>query len=332
MGTIGIVVNPNSGKDIRRLVTHATMIDNLEKVNILCRIIMGIGSLGGNHDIYIIPDRFRLGRAAMRDLQDTEEVKRVQILDMVYFDQQDDTTKFTEIMVNEKKADVMIVMGGDGTSRAVAKAIGDVPLIAVSTGTNNVYPTMLEGTSVGFAAAAIASGLLSREDIGPRGKRIDIQVADRRSDIALVDAVFSTSNFVGARAILRNEEMDSVLVTQCHPANIGFSSLAGTIEMITPDDDYGMFLDLNWNKHDYICAISAGVMLKFGVDEKKMLKVGESITQKPDYDGTVAVDGEREVPFRAGDDVTLTLTRNGPRKVDVRKAVELGAKRGMFKV
>ena len=44
MGTIGIVVNPNSGKDIRRLVTHATMIDNLEKVNILCRIIMGIGT------------------------------------------------------------------------------------------------------------------------------------------------------------------------------------------------------------------------------------------------------------------------------------------------
>ena len=32
--TIGVIANPASGKDIRRLVSYATTIDNNEKVNI----------------------------------------------------------------------------------------------------------------------------------------------------------------------------------------------------------------------------------------------------------------------------------------------------------
>ena len=34
MASIGIIANPASGKDIRRLVSYATTIDNQEKVNI----------------------------------------------------------------------------------------------------------------------------------------------------------------------------------------------------------------------------------------------------------------------------------------------------------
>ena len=218
MGTIGIVVNPNSGKDIRRLVTHATMIDNLEKVNILCRIIMGIGSLGGNHDIYIIPDRFRLGRAAMRDLQDTEEVKRVQILDMVYFDQQDDTTKFTEIMVNEKKADVMIVMGGDGTSRAVAKAIGDVPLIAVSTGLVAAAAIVVPSanaaeTPTTFSSAELnsVSGSVLKADIPGTAWAVD-----SKSNRVLV-TVDSTVSQAEIDKIKRQAGDDPALFGQAHP-------------------------------------------------------------------------------------------------------------------
>lgn len=35
MPPIGIIANPASGKDIRRLVSYATVIDNNEKVNIM---------------------------------------------------------------------------------------------------------------------------------------------------------------------------------------------------------------------------------------------------------------------------------------------------------
>ena len=41
MGPIGIIANPASGKDIRRLVAHASVFDNQEKRNILRRAIHG---------------------------------------------------------------------------------------------------------------------------------------------------------------------------------------------------------------------------------------------------------------------------------------------------
>ena len=34
MSSVGIIANPASGKDIRRLVAHGTVFDNDEKVNI----------------------------------------------------------------------------------------------------------------------------------------------------------------------------------------------------------------------------------------------------------------------------------------------------------
>ena len=39
MASIGVIANPASGKDIRRLVSYATTIDNNEKVNICKRIV-----------------------------------------------------------------------------------------------------------------------------------------------------------------------------------------------------------------------------------------------------------------------------------------------------
>ena len=40
MPSIGIIANPASGKDIRRLVSYATTTDNQEKVNIVKRIVL----------------------------------------------------------------------------------------------------------------------------------------------------------------------------------------------------------------------------------------------------------------------------------------------------
>ncbi|MDI9377286.1 MAG: ATP-NAD kinase, partial [Synergistota bacterium] len=34
MTLVGIIANPASGKDIRRLVAHGSVFDNIEKVNI----------------------------------------------------------------------------------------------------------------------------------------------------------------------------------------------------------------------------------------------------------------------------------------------------------
>jgi predicted polyphosphate/ATP-dependent NAD kinase len=328
MGKIAVVVNPNSGKDIRRLATHATVISNAEKINILKRIISTVSEMG-DHEIFMIPDRSHLAGLAIEGMK-PEIQKHVSIYPMKISDTQDDTTRFAKAMADEAEVDVMIVLGGDGTCRAAAKATGDVPLIPISTGTNNTYPTMMEGTAAALAAAAIASGVVGRERCGGRGKRIEVEVEGRGSDIALIDAAFSSIFYIGARAVLNDEDIRSVLVTQSHPASIGFSALAGCVEIVRPEEDCGLFLDMDWARRDYIAAISAGVLTRFGVKERQKIPLGEELHIRTDYDGTLAFDGERELPFCKGEDISLKITRNGPRKVEARKVVEAAFERGFF--
>ena len=67
MPTIGIIANPASGKDIRRLVSYATTIDNREKVNIVKRITLAAQSMGIDRRLFM-PDTFQIGRTVMSDL------------------------------------------------------------------------------------------------------------------------------------------------------------------------------------------------------------------------------------------------------------------------
>ncbi len=45
-----------------------------------------------------------------------------------------------------------MVLGGDGTNRLVAKKIGNIPLVPISTGTNNAFPINIDPTVAGLAA------------------------------------------------------------------------------------------------------------------------------------------------------------------------------------
>ena len=57
MSKVGIIANPASGKDIRRLVSHATVISNTEKTDIVKRVILGLDSTGVD-EIVIMPDYY----------------------------------------------------------------------------------------------------------------------------------------------------------------------------------------------------------------------------------------------------------------------------------
>ena len=53
--TVGIIVNPNSGKDIRRLVSSAFVIPQQYKSNELIKLYEGLSSQGVDK-IYLMPD------------------------------------------------------------------------------------------------------------------------------------------------------------------------------------------------------------------------------------------------------------------------------------
>jgi predicted polyphosphate/ATP-dependent NAD kinase len=56
-------------------------------------------------------------------------------------------------------AQVIVCLGGDGTARVTASAAGDVPMLALSTGTNNTFPAVREATIAGLAAGLVVSSV-----------------------------------------------------------------------------------------------------------------------------------------------------------------------------
>ena len=333
MSLIGIACNPQSGKDIRRLLTAATTIDDTEKLNMIERIALAAAAVGGAA-VCIMPDRLGYGRLLLqkgRAAGYPGDLSHVSVLDMETTETQSDTTRFAAHM-EQLGAAVLIIMGGDGTSRAAAKGSRRVPTISLSTGTNNVYPEMLEGTVVGMAAAALASGRLPLGACAWPAKCIEIRVNGKLADLALVDAVFCSDPFVGSRAIWNYDEISRVIVTQCSMASIGFSALAGSMLTVGPEKDCGAAVELTQGSPNTLCAVSAGAVRPFRIEHARKLPLNEPVRQVMTTQGTLALDGEREIRFRPGDVIECTVTRNGPLRVDVRRTVEFARDCGLFRI
>ena len=137
MASIGIIANPASGKDIRRLVSYATTIDNNEKVNICKRIVLAAQGLGVK-DAVFMPDTFTIGYSVQYQLEDDGVLgSNINVLDFLMDGSVKDTVRSAQIM-EEMGVGCVVVLGGDGTSRAAAKSVVKTPMLSISTGTNNV--------------------------------------------------------------------------------------------------------------------------------------------------------------------------------------------------
>ena len=121
MASIGIIANPASGKDIRRLVSYATTIDNNEKVNICKRIVLAAQGLGVDEALFM-PDTFMIGYAVKDSLEDDGVLEAtLGLLDFELEATMEDTVLATRLMV-ERGVGCVVVLGGDGTSRARGKS------------------------------------------------------------------------------------------------------------------------------------------------------------------------------------------------------------------
>lgn len=328
MTSIGIIANPNSGKDIRRLISHASVIDNGEKINIVERIILGAQSLGVEK-VYMLSDFNKIGYRVKDRLSTRKLLKcEIELVELPYYNNFKDTMHITEFM---EKRDVgcIVTLGGDGTNRALAKVIKDTPIITISTGTNNVYPAMIEGTIAGMAAAAVASNKFDKNSYAIKDKRIEIFRNSELVDIALVDAVISDETYIASKAIWDMENIHKIFVTRSHPASIGFSSIVGCKIIVSPQDDYGAYININNSEYAVTAPVSAGMMEPVSVGEPKVLNVGEEHEFTATERGTIALDGEKEVEFSPGDTFIFKISRNGPYHVDAVKALEV-AQRGGF--
>lgn len=318
---IGIIANPASGKDIRRLVSHATVIDNNEKLNLVKRAVLGALAMGTDEFI-VMPDDSMIGRLIVDTISNNPDVHATaELLDMVVTSSADDTTTAANIMEQSGKVGCVIVLGGDGTCRAAAKSLVNTAILPISTGTNNVYPSVVEGTIAGMCAH-IVDCCYDIQHCCIKDKRIEIYVNGEFRDMALVDAVISSHSIAGARAIWKSSEIIAVIAVLAHPKNIGFSSIIGSVQSVAAEDDFAYFVKLGVDEQNILAPIAPGVLERMQVSTPIKIDLNDSYEYTAESDCMIALDGEREISLRKGQTASFLIKRNGPWRVCVKKTME----------
>lgn len=330
MSKIGIIVNPFSGKDLRRIVAQAANVGNNEKVLKVVRMISSMKRFG-IAKVYLMPDNYLVNANIASTVNNDGDSSHLmaELLDFIPTDQPEDTIRAVEMM-KDKGIDCLIILGGDGTCRLAAKTDISVPVIPVSTGTNNVYPEFWEGTTVGIAASYIAKNGLKNNL--RRGKRIEVYINDKFTDIALVDAVITDLPYVGSRVVTNVDDIKEVVVCRCSPDFIGFSAIVGSISICEDDDDFGYRLKIVKDGETTLTSVSSGKIEEISYSGLEKIDIGNEYVYCPDFDGTVALDGERTVVFRKGDQIKFVINRNAPFKADVRKVLFEAVENNFFRV
>jgi predicted polyphosphate/ATP-dependent NAD kinase len=334
-GKVGIIANPASGKDIRRLVAFASVCDNMEKVNMVRRSVLGMASAGVD-EIIIMPDTFGIGGRVITGLEEAVDMEmmpplnaKISLLDMHVAGTDVDSATAARLMDREGVGCILVV-GGDGTTRAVAKGCGETPILPLSTGTNNVVPFMIESTVAGLAAGLIADRTVSSSTVTARSKKLHVKKLGEDLDMALVDVVVTDDLFVGSRAVWDMSKVRQVVVTRGEPTNIGMSSISGMFLPVRMEDPFGVSLKLGKGGITVTAPIAPGLIQEVEVKEYRKIGVGEYIGVE--FKPTVlALDGEREIEVYEEDDVRIHLERDGPLIVNVEAVLGEAATKGRFK-
>lgn len=330
--TVGIIANPSSGKDIRRLVARGSVFDNVEKINIVRRALIGLAATGVRRVLYM-PDYFSIVPRAVDGAHLKESGLSVEPLDIPLEGTQRDSEVAAGALATAEVGSI-ITLGGDGTNRVVAKGCRDVPLVPISTGTNNVFPSVVEGTLAGLAAGLVATspGRLGRAV--KRAKRLDILVDGRALDLALVDVALSAEGHVGSRAVWDAGSVRELVLAIAEPGSIGLSAIGAHLSPISREEPSGLHLSLATVDPDrrggiVLAPIAPGLVEKVMVVGHRRIAAGDSVELGPAH-GTLALDGEREIVVTPRQRVAVRLNLDGPLVVDVAQALGLAAREGMF--
>jgi predicted polyphosphate/ATP-dependent NAD kinase len=329
---VGIVANPASGKDIRRLVSHATVVNNNEKASIVRRVLLALYASGVRR-VEIMPDHFGIGVRALKGLRDRPEViDSVSLIDMPVTHTLDDSLRAAQYL-RDAGAGCIVVLGGDGTCRIVAKGASEVPLLPISTGTNNVVPTFVEGTIAGTAAAQVAlRAKVEWEDLCWRHKRLLVQVNGEAIDQALVEVALLTTRFTGARAVWETGTLRQVFVSRAQPVNIGLSAIIGMVRSVGPTHPVGASVTTAADGRKVMVPIAPGMVVPVGIGEIVEMEPGIGHPVDSLRPATLALDGEREITLNRDDEATVTLDLEGPWIVDVERTLAQAVAQNAFVV
>lgn len=332
---VGIVANPASGRDVRRLVAKASVFHTAEKCNIVQRALTALASCGVRSAV-MMPDLGGIAAGVLRGMQAQHRQPsapwpKVTFLDLPIEDSALDSVRAVERMLDLGVA-LILVLGGDGTHRVVASRCRNVPLVALSTGTNNAFPEIREATIAGLAAGLVATGAVPGELGAIRNKVLRVRMNGEQRDLALVDACVSNDHWTGARALWKPEDLTELFVTTAKADAIGLSAIAGLTSPVERSARQGVRLRLCHAGRGILTVrapIAPGLIVPVGIAEISPLRPGEACALQTPR-GVLALDGEREIEFGPDDRLSISLELDGPLTVDIGRVMKIAVEQGLF--
>ena len=358
---VGIIANPVSARDIRRVVANAGSLQLADRANIVLRALAALGACDVRQ-VLMMPDHEglrvmltrHLARARAADGSD-RRWPCLGWLEMPVTGRVDDSFRAARLL-REAGAAAIIVLGGDGTHRAVVRECGRVPIAGISTGTNNAYPEMREATTAGLAVGLYATGRIPAARALAWNKRLDVALnagrADARSDIALVDVAIARERYIGAKALWKTDSLAAVYLSFAEPDALGLSSIGGLLDPVGRHEPGGLCVELSPSgvpgtdavraagaggpdaagvpRFDLRAPIVPGLIEAVPVHAWRRLSDGEPVRVRQ-REGVVALDGEREITFGPDDVLTVTLRERAFRSVDVGACLRHAAEHGLLR-
>ena len=328
-GTIGLIVNPSAGRDSRRLVGSAVVSDNYAKRWAGVSVLEGLTGVSEPVEALVMPDETGI---AQRILDNAPEEVAVRTLDIPVQGSREDTRRAAARL--RELADVVVVLGGDGTVRDVTMEAGDLPIAGISTGTNNVVPTYIDGTAAGLGAAVLATGGVDPDEVTYRHGTVRGVIEEphgKREVMGLGTAGVIDQEFTGTRAILHSADFVGGVVSRADAGDSGLSGMIGTLETKRPDDPGGIGARFGPPEETdrAVRAIPVpGVVDRIGIEDYRDLADGEEMEFEIGR-GVVSFDGERDVEVQDAR-IRLWPSTDGPRLVDFDALFEKATAAGCF--
>ena len=205
--TVGVIANPAAATDIRRVIANATSMPIADRANTVLRVMAALGACGVPR-VLMMPEDGGIRRHLTRSLKRERNLGRAGLPALRFTETPvtgtvEDTFAATRAMVADGVA-AIVVLGGDGTHRAVARFCGEAWIAGISTGTNNAFPEH-PGTrpSPGWRWGLAVTGQVPAETALLANKLLRVSInGGQQSDIALVDVSVTAERYAGARRAL----------------------------------------------------------------------------------------------------------------------------------
>lgn len=329
MGHVGILANPMSGRDVRRLAARASTTTVEIKRDQVARAAIGAVA-GGAKQLSVLREPFRISVSAVENLGLDAEIT---VLDVGAELGAADTERAT-LRLREAGCGALVVLGGDGTQRVVARAWSDAPLVPLSTGTNNVFPVSVEATAAGAAAGLVAAGRVPLEDVAHPVKAVHVEIEGEAPDLALVDAALLVDDAVGNFMPFDPGKLRALVLARAEPAAVGMSPIGGLLVPCGEDDAFAVEVRCEGPGgaqapgHTLLAPVSPGLFRPVRVREARRLALDASVEVRGP--GVLALDGDRARTLAPGQRARLWVARDGPRRIDVGAALERAARDGLF--